>query len=103
MVTTNLTRLQDGRWRWKHDYAGVLEALPAAMADQGRWERWQAVACPTLLLRGQRSPALSEETARQMVAARPRTTVQVVDDAAHFVMLDQPAAFERVVRAWLGV
>jgi pimeloyl-ACP methyl ester carboxylesterase len=103
MTTTNLKRLDDGRWAWKHDHAGISEGLARAMADPGRWARWMAVECPTLLLRGERSPALTPAMAEGMVAARPATTLEVVRDASHFIALDQPAAFERIVRAWLGV
>ena len=102
MLTTNLARAADGRWHWRHDDVGMSAALPRAMADPGRWTRWQSVTCPTLLVRGERSVALSAESARRMVEARPNATLQVVRDAGHFVELDQPEAFERAVRAWLG-
>ena len=97
MADTNLVRREDGRWHWKHDYAGPVEAAP------GRWERWQAVTCQTLLVRGGRSPALSDDAARRMVAGRPNATLVVVPEATHFVALDQPEAFERAVRAWLAL
>lgn len=103
MATTNLTRGDDGRWRWKHDSAGLAEGLPQAMADPGRWTRWQRVTCPTLLLRGERSPALSDAMAQRMIEARTNVTLRVVTDAGHFVTLDQPDAFEAIVKAWLAV
>lgn len=101
MVTTNLTRQDDGRWRWKHDVAGMAAGLPRAMADPGRWTRWQSVTCRTLLLRGERSPALPDAMARRMVEGRSNVTLRVVPGAGHFIPLDQPEAFGQAVRSWL--
>ncbi len=64
---------------------------------------WLAVRCPTLVLRGARSPALSQATAEEMVRENPNASLVVIPDAGHFIALEQPAAFERAVREWLAV
>ena len=99
----NLRRDSTGAWRWKFDHAGIAGGFARAQADPRRWERWTSLAMPTLVVRGARSPALSPAAAAAMLRANPRASLVVVDDAGHFVAVDQPAAFTRAVRAWLGL
>ena len=100
MVEHNLRQDSDGRFHWKYDPA-VLIAGQRSMRDPRKWPRWLAVRCPTLVLRGERSPAMSQRAAEQMVAENRHATLVVVPRAGHFVPLDEPAAFAAAVRAWL--
>ncbi|MFQ5514712.1 MAG: alpha/beta fold hydrolase [Myxococcota bacterium] len=102
----------------EHAGAGTLSVDPALLrprADQERWARregkrlWEAlecVRCPTLVIRGGRSPLLSRATARRMIdealsrSEAPGTLVEI-PDAGHDVMLDQPEAFRRALKDFL--
>ena len=101
MVDLNLKQGADGQWQWKFD-PEVLAAGQRSMRDPRKWPRWQAVTCPTLILRGEHSPALSPRLADEMVAANATATLVVVPGAGHFIPIEQPAAFEAAVRAWLA-
>ncbi|MEK7384826.1 MAG: alpha/beta hydrolase, partial [candidate division NC10 bacterium] len=63
---------------------------------------WQAVACPTLLVRGADSDVLSPEIAKRMLEANPRATLVEIPGAGHTVPGDQPAAFQALVAEFLG-
>lgn len=101
MVETNLKPIDAGRVAWRYDHARVGEAAVRSMADPRKWPLWQAVQCPTLLLRGERSPALSAQAAKQAAAANQHITLEVVPGAGHFVPIDAPDALESVIRRWL--
>jgi pimeloyl-ACP methyl ester carboxylesterase len=102
MVQHNLKQGADGRWHWKNDPA-IMEAGERSMRDSRKWPRWIAVRCPTLVLRGERSPALPQRLAEQMVAENKNASLAVVANAGHFIPIEQPAAFEAAVRKWLAM
>lgn len=100
MVDHNLRQDGDGRWHWKFDPA-VQAAAQRSMRDPRKWPRWLAVTCPTLVMRGERSPAMTQRAAEQMVSENRHATLVVIPRASHFVSLDEPAAFAAAVRSWL--
>ena len=51
------------------------------------WALWDAIACPTLLLRGARSDLLAPATAREMSARGPRPALIEFPDVGHAPML----------------
>src|SRR5712692_4138610 len=90
------------RMRWvfaREGHALVWRSSKAALAqilDDGRnssvavWSRLREITCPVLVIRGTRSPSLSEATAREMLVTLPRARL-VELDAGHNVALDRPA------------
>lgn len=103
MVEFNLRRTPDGHVRWRYDHGKVDAAGARSMADPRKWPLWKAIQCPTLVLRGERSPALSPAVAARAASANRHVTVAVVAGAGHFVPLEAPEAFEAAVRQWLQV
>ena len=66
------------------------------------WPAWQSIACPTLLVRGAESDILSVEIAKRMLDMQLRARLVEVPGAGHTVPGEQPAAFLRLLRAFLG-
>lgn len=103
-VEHGLKRLPDGALAWKYD-----RALREMMRSGGRreeidlWGPLARIACPTLVIRGAESDILSPEIAEKMIQALPAGTLVEIAEAGHTVPGDQPAAFARAVRAFLGV
>jgi len=94
----------DGTVRLHYD-PRIAEAFVATEpADIALWPVWEAVACPTLVLRGAASDLLLEETAVEMTTrgrAAARTTVRTIADCGHAPALmaaDQVA----LIRDWLA-
>jgi pimeloyl-ACP methyl ester carboxylesterase len=94
--------LPGGGFTWKYDRA-LREAI-----RQGRlrvpadlWPQWRAIRCPVLLVRGDQSDVLSDETAKRMVDEQPAARLAVVAGAGHTVPGDQPAAFQSLLREFL--
>jgi pimeloyl-ACP methyl ester carboxylesterase len=84
-----LRPLPDGGFEMAYD-PGIAEPFRQAMGDGKDVEVWpvyEAVKCPTLLLRGAQSDLLSSETARQMTERGPRAKVVEVSGVGHAPML----------------
>lgn len=100
-----MLREREGRWYLHYDpaLAQPVKALlqspnPEEAVRQGEaalWQLYDAIRCPTLLLRGARSDLLSEATVAQMQGRGPRPTCVRFDGVGHAPTLvadDQIAA-----------
>jgi pimeloyl-ACP methyl ester carboxylesterase len=68
--------------------------------DLDVWPMWDGIACPTLVLRGERSDLLLPETAAEMVARGPRAELVELAGCGHAPALLDAEQIEPVVR-WL--
>ena len=99
-----------GQERNRETYVGMLRYLGGArglMPLVGRLvlgERWDDVAAPTLLLRGERDRFVTSrvEAAYRGIAARnPNVRIVPVEDAGHLLWLDAPDAVVREIEGFL--
>ena len=74
---------EDG-WRPNYD-PKVAEAFRAAMPDKDveLWPQYDAVRCPTLLVRGELSDLLTRETANEMTERGPRAKLVEIRGVGH--------------------
>jgi esterase len=100
-----LKPMDGGGFTWRYDHAGIaatrLRPDPARLVDLAGYVR--RIDCPALVLRGGRSDYLQPAMAEAMCAANPRIQWREIDGAGHYVHDDQPEAFCREVRAFLGL
>jgi pimeloyl-ACP methyl ester carboxylesterase len=76
-----------GRWRLKYD-PGIAVPFRAMAGQTGDlWPIWDAIRCPTLLLRGAQSDLLSPATATAMASRGPRPQVVEFPGVGHAPML----------------
>ena len=91
------------RWEWKLDMAGIAAARrsgdPAGPVDL--WSCVDALRCPTLVIRGASSDFLPDSVCRQMAARQPLLRWTEIPGAGHYAHDDDPAAFIRLVTAFL--
>ena len=74
LTATNVRQRGDGRWGLVYD-PGIAVPFRAAPAPADLWGLWDAIRCPTLVLRGADSDLLSTATAAAMQERGPRATV----------------------------
>lgn len=103
----SLYQLPDGRWTWKYDPVLRDPARRAQREGQrpdpaSRWELWERIQCPTLIVRGGNSNVLSRDVAARMVERNPISRLVEVPDAGHRVPGDNPVAFESAIREFFG-
>jgi pimeloyl-ACP methyl ester carboxylesterase len=82
LTRTNVREDADGRWRIAYD-PGIAVPLRSAPAPADLWPLWDRIACPVLVLRGERSDLLSRETARAMAERGPRARVVEIEGVGH--------------------
>lgn len=92
----------DGSYAWRHDQAGIARARldPDPARIPNLWPAVEALACPTLLVRGAQSDFLRAEIAAEMVRRNPRIRLLEIDGAGHYVHDDRPAEFLAAVRTF---
>lgn len=73
----------------------------AELKDVILWPVWDAISCPSLVLRGAESDLLLEETAREMTERGPKADLATIPDCAHAPALMDPAQID-IIRDWLS-
>lgn len=83
-------RREDGGLVWRSSKEALRQILDgSASAARPVWHRLGEIRAPVLIVRGTRSPSLSEATARHMLTRLARATL-IELDAGHNVALDRP-------------
>jgi pimeloyl-ACP methyl ester carboxylesterase len=96
LTRTSVAQRGDGRWGLKYD-PGIAVPFRAAAAPPDLWPLWDAIRCPTLLVRGAASDLLSAATAAQMAARGPRPEILEFADVGHAPMMLTPGQVDPVV------
>src|SRR5207249_3014397 len=79
--------LPDGRWKLKYDPGIAVPFRSHSAGNATLWPVWDAIKCPTLVLRGAQSDLLSRETALAMCTRGPRPQLVEFPDVGHAPML----------------
>ncbi|MGH8690294.1 MAG: alpha/beta fold hydrolase, partial [Burkholderiales bacterium] len=101
LTETWLRRNEDGGWRAHYDpriaqaYRGTLPEK-----DLELWPLYDALRCPTLVLRGEHSDLLSRDTTRAMMQRGPKAKVVEVPGVGHAPTLLHPEQIA-IVREFL--
>lgn len=80
-------RLPDGRWQLKYDPGIAVPFRKASGPPADLWPIWDAIHCPTLLVRGAESDLLSAETAAAMRSRGPKPQFVEFPGVGHAPML----------------
>lgn len=92
--------LDDGRWSFAYD-PGIAEPFRLmALADVDLWAVWDAVGCPTLVLRGEQSDVLARADAEAMQRRGPCARLVEFAGVGHAPALMAPEQID-VIRNWL--
>lgn len=85
-----------GKWTYRFDPAcnGTRQPVDA-------WPLLPTLSCPTLIVRGEKSPVLPRRMAEEMARAIPGAVLSEIPGAYHHVLLDAPDACVAVLRGFL--
>lgn len=99
MTMHSNVRQPDGSYSLHYDPA-IGEAFKGPLQDVDLWPLYDRIACPVLVLRGERSDLLTRETAAEMTRRGPRAELVELPGCGHApaLMADEQIA---VVRDWL--
>lgn len=87
LTATGAKQHGDGTWEFCYDPGIAVPFRAQASADVNLWQFWDAIACPTLLIRGARSDVLPKEIATAMTLRGPRPRLVEFDGIGHAPML----------------
>ena len=94
-----LEQRADGLWpRFDID---VMAQTLGEMQEPNTWPQWQAVTCPTLVLRAEHG-VLDAEAVERMRVTRPEASVIEVADSQHDLHLDQPRKWRQALTGFLA-
>ena len=82
-------RHDDGSWGMRYD-PGIAQIFRKGVADVDLWHYWDAIRCPTLVLRGADSDLLLRTTATEMKTRGPQPRVVEFAGVGHAPMLMAP-------------
>ena len=84
LAETWVRKGEDGTWRPHYD-PRIAEPFKAAMPEKDLtfWEVYDAVRCPTLVLRGAESDILHRDTALEMGRRGPQAQIAEIDGVGH--------------------
>ena len=100
----NAVETGDGRWTWRHDgrpragldrWAITFRELPRG------WDDAAVVACPTLLVRGERSGIMLASDVERYRALIDDLRVVEIDGAGHNIHGDRPAELGAAIATFL--
>ena len=86
LTRTNVRERADGRWGLAYD-PGIAVPFRNAPAPPNLWPLWDAIPCPTLVLRGAESDLLTREVAQAMATRGPKPRVIEFAGVGHAPML----------------
>jgi pimeloyl-ACP methyl ester carboxylesterase len=95
MAETSVRRLPSGRITAHYDPAMVRQFITHPN-DYERWQEYDALDMPTLVLRGETSDLLLHETAQAMTQRGPRAQLAVIPGCGHAPALNVPEQIELV-------
>jgi len=87
LARTTSRRTADGRWQLNYDPGIAVPFRSSASAGGDLWPVWDAIRCPTLVLRGAESDLLSTATAEAMRSRGPRPQMIEFKGVGHAPML----------------
>lgn len=101
LTETSVAQRSDGRWGFRYDPA-IATPFKAAFVDKDfdLWPVYEAIACPTLVIRGAESDLLTRDTWQAMGSRGPRAKLAEIAGVGHAPMF-QSADQIAVVRDFL--
>lgn len=89
LVETGVRRRDNGTFSTHYD-PQVMRVFCEQFDGSEAWELWDAISCPTLVLRGAQSDLLAADKAEEMTRRGPRPRLITVPDCGHAPMLNVP-------------
>jgi pimeloyl-ACP methyl ester carboxylesterase len=89
LAVTSHRRRDDGRIAVHYD-PQIAQTFTSGGSPVDLWALYDAVACPTLVIRGASSDVLAAETAEAMTRRGPKAALRLVADCGHAPLLDVP-------------
>lgn len=98
-ILKNLKVQEDGGFAWKLNLEAIFRSYDEVNRDIDSGRPFMG---PALFIRGARSRYILDEDLEKIQELFPHSGLETIEGAGHWVHADQPEAFLRCVRAFLG-
>jgi pimeloyl-ACP methyl ester carboxylesterase len=95
-------KTEDGKYVPKYDTRMSLQCQRSRYSVEDLWPFVTSISCPTLIVRGERSPFLSKEDAKNIVDHLPRGSLGEISHSTHVPVQENPEEFNDAVRHFLN-
>jgi pimeloyl-ACP methyl ester carboxylesterase len=105
-VLHNSVQRSDGTWTWRHQLGRHSESsgLHVESIEFGSlWNDLEAIAVPTMLIRGENSPVVDQADVAEFVRRRPGDPVVTVAGAGHSIQGDRPLELARLLADQISI
>jgi pimeloyl-ACP methyl ester carboxylesterase len=75
----------------------MADDLAAGHPRMDLWAMWEAIECPTLLLRGETSTVLPTALAREMLARQSQCSLTTIPNCGHQILFHEPALLAKTI------
>lgn len=96
----NIAERADGTVSWRFNIQAIMTSLTEGRKGE-RWQEWESLSMPTLVVRGEKSKDLPQATFEEMLKRNPICRGVVIPGAGHWVHFDEPNAFIKVLTRFL--
>jgi len=93
---------EDGKYIPKYDTRISLQCQRSSYSAENLWSFVSSISCPTLIVRGERSPFLSKEDAKKIVEYFPRGVFREISHSTHMPVQENPEEFMAFARDFLN-
>jgi pimeloyl-ACP methyl ester carboxylesterase len=100
-VLHNAEGRSDGTWRWRYDRLRADTAIDDGMLA-GLWDSLGAYGGPLLLVRGARSPVVSDDDVAELLRRQPAASIVVAEGSGHSVQGDEPVLLAGVIADFIA-
>lgn len=98
-LKANLQRQSSGKIDWRFSLDGVLQTIEEGFSP--RWAEFKCIEVPVLVIRGEKSKHLSQETYEMMLKSLSDIRGEVIEGAGHWVHYQKPEEFSAHVLQFL--
>ncbi len=85
---------------WRFDKSAIINSLKEGRTKD-RWQEWEQLSIPTLLIRGENSSDLPVSIYNEMLARNPLSQGVQIAGAGHWVHFDKPEIFIQALKNFL--
>ena len=100
-ILHNAREEADGSWSWRYDRLRAESVIDAGDELEDLWEAVGGLAEPPTVIRGDRSPVVTDDDIAELRRRQPDATVLTVIDAGHSIQGDQPVVLAHHLLAML--
>lgn len=93
---------EHGKYVPKHDTRMNLQCQKSNYFTEDLWPFLSNISCPTLIVRGEKSPFLCKEDAKRIVNSLPRGVLKEIRHSTHMPVQENPEEFKAVIWDFLN-